>query len=214
MRSLKPALTLGRVGLLGMTAQYKLAMTNRRMSSTPELETTTEVQEEATGIGAVAGTFGLRGDIFIAQLVNFLIVLVVLWKFAYKPIMRMLEEREAKIAKSVADADAIAVRVADLEREREAVITAARKEAQEVMMTAALQSEERKNEMVEAAKREVERVIQKSKEQMTVEREAMLRDVRKDIVDIAMKAAARIIHTDMDEKKSQSLAEEVVRKMT
>lgn len=186
------------------------------MSSTPELETTTEVhaQEEATGIGAVAGTFGLRGDIFAAQLVNFLIVLLVLWRFAYKPIMRMLEEREAKIAKSVADADAIAVRVADLEREREAVITAARKEAQEVMMTAALQSEERKNEMVEAAKREVERVIQKSKEQMTVEREAMLRDVRKDIVDIAMKAAARIIHTDMDEKKSQSLAEEVVRKMT
>ena len=57
-------------------------------------------------------------------------------------------------------------------------------------------------------------MIQKSKEQMTVEREAMLRDVRKDIVDIAMKAAARIIHTDMDEKKSQSLAEEVVRKMT
>ncbi len=185
------------------------------MSSTPELETTgTEVQEEATGIGAVAGTFGLRGDIFLAQLVNFLIVLVVLWKFAYKPIIRMLEEREAKIAKSVADADAIAVRVADLERERETVITAARKDAQGIMATAVAQSEERKNEMVEAAKREVERVIAQSKAQMTIDRETMLRDVRKDIVDIAMKAAARIIHTDMDEKKSQSLAEEVVRKMT
>lgn len=184
------------------------------MSSTPELETTTEVQQEATGIGAVAGTFGLRGDIFVAQLVNFLIVLVVLWRFAYKPIIRMLEEREAKIAKSVADADAIAARVADLERERETVITAARKDAQGIMMAAITQSEERKNEMVEAAKREVERVIAQSKSQMAVDREAMLRDVRKDIVDIAMKAAARIIHTDMDEKKSQSLAEEVVRKMT
>lgn len=184
------------------------------MSSTPE--TTTEVQatEEAGGIGAVAGTFGLRGDIFAAQLVNFVIVLAVLWKFAYTPIMRMLEEREAKIAKSVADADAIAARVADLERERTEVITAARKEAQAILTEAAAQSEERKNEMVEAAKREVERVIAKSKQQMAVERETMLHDVRKDIVDIALKAAARIIHTDMDEKKSQSLAEEVVRKMT
>lgn len=193
--------------------------------STPEQDVTTANAEETTvavtgheesegGIAAVAGTFGLRGDIFVAQLVNFLIVLVVLWKFAYKPIMRMLEEREAKIAKSVIDADAIAARVADLERERDEVILTARKDAQAIMAEAVVQSEERKNEMVEAAKREVERVIAKSKQQMIVDREAMLRDVRKDIVDIAMKAAARIIHTGMDEKKSQSLAEEVVRKMT
>lgn len=193
--------------------------------STPAQETAELVVEETTtavegheesegGIAAVAGTFGLRSDIFVAQLVNFLIVLLVLWKFAYKPILRMLEEREAKIAKSVADADAIAVRVADLEREREEVILTARKDAQVIMAEAVAQSEARKDEMVEAAKREVERVITKSKQQMVVDREAMLRDVRKDIVDIAMKAAARIIHTGMDEKKSQSLAEEVVRKMT
>ncbi len=180
-------------------------------------ETTTAVEgheESEGGIAAVAGTFGLRGDIFVAQLVNFLIVLLVLWKFAYKPVMRMLEEREAKIAKSVADADAISVRVADLERERDEVIVTARKDAQAIMAEAVAQSEARKNEMVDAAKREVERVIAKSKQQLVVERETMLREVRKDIVDIAMKAAARIIHTDIDEKKSQSLAEEVVRKMT
>lgn len=186
------------------------------MSTPAENEGTATTIEETGdgGIGAVAGTFGLRGDIFAAQLVNFLLVLLVLWRFAYKPIIRMLEERETKIAKSVADADAIAKRVADLERERENVLIAARKEAQTIMVEAAAQSDARKADMVEAAKREVERVIAKNKQQLIIDRETMLRDVRKDIVDIAMKAAARIIHTGVDEKKSQSLAEEVVRKMT
>lgn len=178
--------------------------------------TTTEVgvHEEASGPAAVLGTFGLRGDLFAAQLVNFLLVLFVLWRFAYKPILRLLEEREAKIAKSVVDAEGIEARVREFEVERDALLTTARKDAQEIVMTAIAQSEERKTEMTEAAKREVERVIAKGKQQLAVDKEAILRETRKDMVDIAMKAAARILHTGVDETKSQSLAEEVVRKMT
>ncbi len=185
-------------------------------------ETATEVhgtevgahEEPAEGIGAVLGTFGLRGDLFVAQLVNFLLVLFVLWRFAYKPIIRLLEEREAKIAKSVADADNVEKRVREFEVEREAMLLAARKDAQEIVTVAVAQSEERKVEMIEAAKREVERVIAKGKQQLVADHEVMMHDARKDMVDIAMKAAARILHTGIDEAKSQSLAEEVVRKMT
>lgn len=178
------------------------------------MATTVAQQEEAGGPAAVLGTFGVRGDIFAAQLVNFLIVLVVLWRFAYKPIMRKLEEREAAIAKSVADAEAVERRVVEFEVEREALLTAARKEAQQIVGAAIAQSDARRGEMLDAAKREVERVVAKGKQQLTVDREAMVREVRKDIVDIAMKAAARILHEGVTEKKSQSLAEEVVRKMT
>ncbi|HCC83766.1 TPA: ATP synthase F0 subunit B [Candidatus Uhrbacteria bacterium] len=176
-------------------------------------ETTTEVQE-ATGPAAVLGAFGLRGDLFAAQLVNFLLVLLVLWRFAYKPIMKMLEEREAKISKSVVDAEKIEHRVREFEVERDSLLLAARKEAQEIVITAVSQSEERKTEMLDAAKREVERVISKGKQQLELDKEAILKEARKDMVDIAMKAAARILHTGIDEAKSQSLAEEVVRKMT
>lgn len=178
--------------------------------------TETGSHEEATegGPAAILGTFGLRGDLFAAQLVNFLLVLLVLWKFAYKPIMKMLEEREQKIAKSVADAEAIEQRMKEFTAEREAMMNAARKEAQDIIVTAMTQSDERKAEMIDAAKREVERVIAKGKQQLIQDKEAMLHEVRKDMVDIAVKAAARIIHEGLDPKKSQSLAEEVVRKMT
>ncbi|PIZ55615.1 hypothetical protein COY25_00580, partial [Candidatus Uhrbacteria bacterium CG_4_10_14_0_2_um_filter_41_7] len=63
-------------------------------------------------------------------------------------------------------------------------------------------------------KREVERVVASGKKQLEEDRAEMMRSVRKDIVDIVVKASARIVSDAIDEKKSQSLAEEVVRKMT
>lgn len=177
-------------------------------------ETHAETTSDEGGLAGVAGTFGLRGDLFAAQLINFLLVLLVLWRFAYRPIMRMLEERETKIAESVKNAEAIEKRLRDADAEHTKVVNAARVEAQAILEKAVSDTELRKNEMVEAAKREVERVIQKGKQQLDEERVAMLVTARKDLVDIAVKAAAKILTEGLTEKKSQSMAEEMVRKLT
>ncbi len=173
--------------------------------------TTSEQAEVPTGI---LGTFGIRGDLFAAQLVNFLLVLVVLWRFVYKPILAMLDKREAAIAQSVKDVEEISARMKVTEAERQATLASVTKEAQSIIESAMRETDARKNEMLEAAKREVERVIAKGKEQLAAEREASLMALRKDVVDIAVRAAAKIVTEGLTEKKSQSLAEEVVRKMT
>lgn len=177
-------------------------------------ETTTNSEESPSGIAGVAHTFGLEPALFAGQLINFLIVLGVLWIFAYKPILKMLTEREARIEKSVKDAQEIEKRVLANEKERAELLAQAQKDAQALHTKATVDSEARKVEMVEAAKREVERVIQKGKEQLKDEHAAMMIEARKDLVEIAVKAAAKIISMDMDEKKSKSMAEEVVRKLT
>lgn len=174
-------------------------------------QTTTEQPVEATN---VLGTFGLRGDLFAAQLVNFLLVLFVLWRFVYKPILAILDKREAAIAKSMLDVEEISARMKASEEERNAMLVSVLKESQNIIEAAMKETDVRKNEMLEAAKREVERVIAKGKEQLIAEREASLMALRKDVVDIAVRAAAKIVTEGLTEKKSQSLAEEVVRKMT
>ncbi|MFA6130747.1 MAG: F0F1 ATP synthase subunit B [Patescibacteria group bacterium] len=175
----------------------------------------TEVAAEPeNAIEKVAGQFGLNGGIFVAQLVNFLIVMVVLWLFVYKPIMRLLDERQGRIEKSMKQAEEIEKRVVAIESEHTEIVVAAKKEAQTIILQSQSQGEARREEIIEAAKREVERVIVKGKEQLQTEREEMLRDLRKDLVDVSMKAAARILQHSLDEHKSQSMAEEVVRKMT
>jgi F-type H+-transporting ATPase subunit b len=174
----------------------------------------THTEEPSNPIEAVAGQFGLKGDIFIAQLINFVIVLLVLWRFAYKPIIRKLDERQDKIDKSVKTATEIEKRFAALEDEKAAILKEARGAAQDLLEKANSDGDARRNEIVDAAKREVERVITKGKTQLAAEKAEMLRALKKDIVDIAMKASVRVLQEEVDEKRSTSFAEEVVRKLT
>ncbi len=191
------------------------APTTQHETESPTATTHASTEEASSGgIAGVIGTFGLRTDLFIAQLVNFLLVLLVLWKFAYKPILRALHEREDKIAQSVKNAEAIGQKLAQAQKEKEDILRAARQEADAFTTKALTDTEIRKVEMVEAAKKEVERVIAKGKEQLDAERQAMMMAMRKDVVEIAVAAATKIVASQIDEKKSTSMAEEVVRKMT
>lgn len=182
------------------------------MSTEPE--TTTAVEHATEAPESVLGTFGIHGDLFLAQLVNFLLVLIVLWRFVYKPILGMLDKREKEVAQSVKNVEEIESRMKASEKEREAMLIEARREAQAIIESAMKETDARKNDMLDAAKKEVERVIVKGKEQLVAEREASLLALRKEVIDLAVRAAAKIVTEGLTQKKSQSLAEEVVRKLT
>ncbi|OGL96220.1 ATP synthase F0 subunit B [Candidatus Uhrbacteria bacterium RIFOXYA2_FULL_41_8] len=176
-----------------------------------ELSAHEEVSDNPAQI--VAGQFGLNGQIFAAQIINFLIVLIILWKFVYNPIVKMLDQRSEKIEQSMKHADEIEKRVALIEKERDQVITQAQKQAQEIIEKAHAQGETRQDEIILAAKREVERVIAKGKDQLADEKTIMIKEMKKEIVDLAMKATTRILRDQVDEVKSKSLAEETIRKL-
>ncbi len=176
--------------------------------------TTNELVEEPTGVAGIATTFGLRGDLFAGQLINFLIVLAVLYWFAFRPIMRKLEEREKLIKKSVEDAQSIDARLKEITKEKELALNQARTEARQLVEKALADTELRKAEMIEAAKLEVDRVVAQGKIKLEEERDVMMIKLRKDVVDLAVRAATKIISDGVSEQKSKSLAEEVVRKLT
>ncbi len=165
--------------------------------------------EPTGGIGAL----GIDLKIFLAQLVNFTIVLLVLWKWAYTPIVRLLDERQKKIEQSVKDAQAIEVRLSRLDGERDEILQAARGEGKLRVEEALVGAETRRQEILNKTKFEVERVIVQGKQQLALEREAMMRDARKELADIIVSATQKILTTELNEKKAASLAEEVIRKM-
>lgn len=200
---------------LALVAEVTLLPEAPEEAASEHLETTdAHTEEKASGIAGVVGTFGLRTDIFVAQLVNFLLVLLVLWKFAYKPILAALDEREKKIEKSVRDAELVTKRLQDADKEKADILRFAREEADAFARKSLEDTQARKTEMVVAAKQEVERVIAQGKVQLAEEHDAMMIAMRKEIVEISIAAATKILGEAITEKKSQSLAEEVVRKMT
>ena len=180
--------------------------------STPETELVNAAVEATEASGGI-GALGINLKIFLAQLVNFTIVLLVLWKWAYKPIVRLLDERQHKIEKSVKDAQEIEARLQRLDGEREEALIISRKEAKARVEEALAGAEVRRQEILEKAKADVERVIAQGKQQLAVEREAMMRDARKELAEIVVEASRKIVASEINEKKAASLAEEVIRKM-
>ena len=171
-----------------------------------------EVANVAEATGGL-GTLGINLKIFIAQLVNFVIVLLVMWKFAYKPIINLLDKRAKKVEDSIKNAEQIEKRVKQIEKEQHTIISKAKIEAVEILETAREDAEKRKEEFLIKTKVEVDQVIQKGKEQIRKEKNQMLVEVKEDIIKIAIEASKKILKEEINEKKSEKMAEDVVNKM-
>ncbi|MBI2476800.1 ATP synthase F0 subunit B, partial [Candidatus Uhrbacteria bacterium] len=114
---------------MSMSALAQEQNSNREQTGMLTVVTETREPEE----GNVLGSLGLSPTLFVAQLMNFLIVLLVLWKFAYRPLMKLMQERTARIEEGVQKAEDADRRVTELTKEREDVLREARREAKDLI---------------------------------------------------------------------------------
>lgn len=163
--------------------------------------------------GGIA-TLGINLNIFVAQLVNFVVVLLVLWKFAYKPLVKILDDRSHKIEESLKQSDAVEVRVKQLEVEQKQIIATAKGEAMQILEAAKADADVRKQELLMAAKKEVERVVIQGKEQLQAEKAQMLHEAKAELIEMAVAATKKILESEVDEKTSHKIATEVIQKMS
>ena len=140
--------------------------------------------------------------------VTFLLLIVVLGKFAWGPILQMIETREKTIADAIESAKleraeaekARADMLAALERAREESAQLVRRNQQEVAAA--------KGELMAAAKKESEELLVQARKTISEEKRQALAELRAQAVDIAIEAAKRLVQMNMDEKKQKQLVEE------
>ena len=94
---------------------------------------------------------GINLGYLISQIVNFTLLAVLLYFVAYKPILRMLDERSARIKQGLEDAEVASRRAAEMEQEFEQRLVEARKEGQEIIAQATQMSEKARQEILESA---------------------------------------------------------------
>jgi len=177
---------------------------------TTELANETVKTVEATG---GLGMLGINLKIFIAQLINFVVVLLVLWKWVYQPLVKLLDDRASRIEKSMKQTQEIEERLAKSEKEQKHILVQARGEAASVLEQARTDAENRKKELIDCAKQEVQRVVTQGKEQLKAEKVTMIKEAKSEIVEIAIAAAEKILKESVDQKSSQKFAQEVVDKI-
>jgi len=179
------------------------------------IETTQAVAEAAKTVEATGGigVLGINLQIFLSQLFNFSLVLLVLWKWVFTPLVKLLDERSAKIETSMKHAVEIENRLKEVEAEHHRIVSEAKSESAAMLEQARTDAERRKKEMLEQAKEEVMKIVSQGKEQLKTDKANMLREVKTEIVDLAIAAATKVLKESVSEKASQKLAQEVVDKM-
>jgi F-type H+-transporting ATPase subunit b len=154
--------------------------------------------------------FHIDWQLMVAQLVNFAVVVAVLWFFAFKPLNKIMDERSKKIAKSLNDADAITRHLKEAETEKEHRIKEGRQQAQEIIQEAKVIAEKEREKTVTAAKAEVTELVEQSKQQINRAKEKMLSEAQNEISTVVVIAARHLLTEISDKKIDQALADKAV----
>ncbi|MFA6099701.1 MAG: F0F1 ATP synthase subunit B [Patescibacteria group bacterium] len=152
---------------------------------------------------------GIDGRLFIAQLVNFLILFIVLRAFAWKPLVMALEDRRAKIKKGIGDAERAKQQIKDIEKEREVVLTKARTDAMRIMEQAEQKAQILKDEKVKQTQNEIEQELKEAKEQIKGERLASYDLLKKDLSKLITTATGKIVQ-EMNATGHEKLIQEAI----
>jgi F-type H+-transporting ATPase subunit b len=156
-----------------------------------------------------AGLLTINGTL-IAQLVIFLLVLGVLYRLAWGPLLRILNERRARIAQGVEATQKAMQELEAAERERQAKLEEARREAQTILDRIAKQGEDLRKELEVKAREQAEALIAKARAEIQQERQKAVQDLRSQVADLAVMAAGRIIGESLDAKKHRELIERTI----
>jgi len=148
---------------------------------------------------------GIDWKLLIAQILNFLVLLFVLWRFVYKPLVKLLEDRSKKIEKGIKDAEAAKQTLKLGQKKQEEIIRTAKKEAQKIIEKAVLEGKKIKEELEKEASLKAQEIIDASKIQIQKEKEAAINEVKKEIGGIVALAVEKIIDEKMTEQKDKQL---------
>lgn len=156
---------------------------------------------------------GIDVRLLIAQLVNFAILLFLLHRFLYKPLLAMLEKRRETIEKSLQEAKSIEERLATIEKQRETEIAHARSEAKEIIEKAVAHAEDKSAALLARTKEEVGSVVEHAREKIRVEKEQMLSEAKQELSSLILASVQAILHDVSDEKLSNRLTKEALTKV-
>jgi F-type H+-transporting ATPase subunit b len=154
-------------------------------------------------------TFGFDTKIFLSQVISFIIVALVLRRFAYKPILAVLEERRQRIAEGLLNAEKIKQQLAEAEQRHAEILAKANAQAQkmidEARESASHVAERKQQEAVAAA----EQIMAKAREASAIEHERTMTELKRElgrlVVDTTAKVTGKVLTSD-DQRRLQEEA--------
>lgn len=155
-------------------------------------------------------TFHIDWKLMIAQIVNFVIVLSVLWYFALKPLQKIMIKRSEDIAKSLEDAKEIEKKLVATDEDRAKVLIKARQEAQEIVKQANEIGDKKRQEMLNTTKQETNEIVAQAKRQIEAAKEKLKKQLRQETAELVIQATQKVIQGSSIKKPDSKEVKEVL----
>lgn len=155
---------------------------------------------------------GLNWKILVAQLINFALLLWILYKFGYKPILKFVDERTKKIEKGVKDAAAAEKTLEGATLEHKKIVSEAHKEAQDILTKASSQATEHAHKIMQEGKVEAEAIMAKAQRELETQKGQIIRDAREEVAELVVSATEKLLEEKMDDKADRDFIEKIIKK--
>ena len=155
-------------------------------------------------------SLGINLPLLLAFVINFIILLALLGKFLYKPVLKMLDERAQKVKESMEWAESIKRDYEQAKAEVQKQIEKGRQEAQGIIAQAFQTGEALKEEARKEASGQAKAIVEKARLQLEAERDKMVEDLRKEFVSLLILASEKVIRQTLDKEKQSGLIEETL----
>lgn len=152
--------------------------------------------------------------LFIWTILTFLVLLGLLAKFAWRPLLQALDSRQEAIRKSLDDAQQAKQELERLQRESAQIIREARVEAESIVSRSRSDAERLKEEIKQTARAEAGTILQNAERQIGLETQRALQQIRHEAVDLSVMIASKLIQRNLSKEDNKKLIDEAIRQVS
>lgn len=150
-------------------------------------------------------TFHIDWKLIIAQLVNFAIVLFVLKRYAYGPVLKMMTERSEKIENGIKDAEHASKKLAEVAKKEREVLVEARQQAGAIIARAEAVAVKNKEAILVESKQQAEKLLADAAKKMEAERIQMMQDMKAQIAELVVAATGKVLAEKIDDNRDREI---------
>ncbi len=172
-----------------------------------------QVVVNSAGPEGIATTFGVDWSHLLAQVASFGIVCVILYRFAYRPILKMLDVRRQQIAQGLANAEQIKAELARTEAQRQEVLAQANAQANQFIEEARAAAARVQQQETQKAIAAAEQIIIKAREAAAQDHDRMLADLKREVGRLVVQATTTVTGKILTMEDQRRLAEETARQV-
>ncbi len=156
---------------------------------------------------------GINPQVIASQIIGFLLLWWLLARFLFRPVMGLLQAREQDIKNTYDAADAERAKAEEFRADYEKRIQGIEAEARARIQAAVREAETAKDQIMSDARNRSDDILRRGQEQLDREREKTLAQLREEVVDISLGAAAKVIGESLDDQKHRALISDFVNKI-